>query len=268
MAIIDIVRLLVWARFGGGSAKLLLMGTAKVTKKNPGGYVSVKRVLQRVCAFFGLVLCSHSLVALTLDIDRHFTQRDLGLGLEYVEYDGPSPPVEKVSQRSDWLISDELALNFGFSSNVHWIRFELKNTTNKVQDIIVQTSYPFLDYIDFYQLNSRNAVIAHYAMGDKLPANQRPIIHSHFLAPMSLAAQTTSQILIRIKTSSTSQVPIRISTEEQFLEWDYKRAMNYGVFYGILLMVAVYHLIIFSLIREKSFLFIVCLLHLDCFSMY
>lgn len=219
----------------------------------------MRRIVQILAQFaqatvLSLLFCG-DLWALNVDINHDFTHQALGKGLEYrIDEGTQSNPLAIISE-SDWLLSEQSTLSFGFSNKTHWVRFNLHNHSDSPQNLIIETAYPFLDYLDLYLLNSNGDIQAHVPMGDHLPAQDRLIAHPHFLTPLTLRGNEQIQVLARIQTSSTAQIPLHVWESQHFLEAEYKRVVAYSLFYGLLLAISIYHFLIYLSVREKSFLY-------------
>ena len=199
-----------------------------------------------------LTLCCNA-QALSVEVNDRFTQRDIGLGVEFLEDSTGELTADMVEHHSDWQVSTATSLNFGFSSSVYWIRFEIHNTSDNVIDLMVESRFPFLDHLDF-TLWSGQQPPRHHALGDTLPYSSRPLRHSHFLMPLQVPAGGEVRVLLRVQSTSALQIPLTLWEKKAFLEQDHVRSTYHGLLYGLVLSICLYHLLIFLSVREKAFL--------------
>lgn len=206
-------------------------------------------------------------------IDENFEQKELGRGLNFYIDESAAPssavpsstlpssprPSRKkpldILLENQWQTSEQDSLSFGFSSTPRWILFGIKNDTSETQDLLVEISNPYLDYIDAYQISDQEKVISHTTMGDKYPALTRPIRHANFLAPVTLAPAEESRILIRVQTSSTNRIPITLWDHQQYISADYYRTLFQSVLYGIFIAISAYYLLLFLYIHERAYIY-------------
>src|SRR5690606_37364291 len=81
------------------------------------------------------------------------------------------------------------------------------------------------------------------------------IPHVNFLFPVEIPSSANLQVLLRVKTDSSLQIPIRLWDTEAFVAHDHADSLLYGIFYGGMLILGFYHLLIFLSLREPSFLY-------------
>lgn len=228
--------------------------------KSPRVVIAICTLLLGLAASFS----SFSVVAQSMQpeigvvIDKNFEQKELGRGLNFFINDNVSPstkqPLDVLSEKQ-WQISEQDSLNFGFSSTPRWILFGVKNDSSETQDLLMEISNPYLDYIDVYQISDQEKVTSQSSLGDKYPARERPIIHGNFLAPITLAPAEESRILIRVQTSSTNRIPITVWDRQHYISADYYRTLFQSVLYGIFIAISAYYLLLFLYIRERAYIY-------------
>lgn len=79
---------------------------------------------------------------------------------------------QEVQKSTEFNESRTISPNFGFTKNVYWVRFELKNNSNQ-RDWFIHVSYPLLDKIDFYE--SKDKDWNHVVTGDSYLFRERPL---------------------------------------------------------------------------------------------
>lgn len=199
-----------------------------------------------------LTLCHHA-QALSVDVNEVFTQKDIGPGVEFLVDPAGELTADNVNDQPGWQVSTATALNFGFSSEVYWVRFTIRNTGTKPIDLMVECRFPFLDHLDVTLL-SDHAPPQQLALGDALPLSSRPVRHSHFLVPLHTPAQSEVRLLLRVQSTSAVQIPLTLWEKTTFVERDHLRSIYYGLLYGLVLSMCLYHLLIFLSVRESAFL--------------
>jgi diguanylate cyclase (GGDEF)-like protein len=167
---------------------------------------------------------------------------------------------------SNWQPLSADDINFGYTETPIWYRFDLRN--NGVADKrYLEISYPLLDHVSFYQIDDKG-LVQRQVTGDRLPFKQRPRLHRSFVFPLTVPLGEQHQVFIRVQTSGAHQVPLTLWQPQAFYlhnQWD--MALR-GMLYGMLLVMAVFNLLLFLSMRERSFaLFaMVQLLLLVCMS--
>ena len=148
-------------------------------------------------------------------------------------------------------------ISFGFSSSAFWITFDVENKTQIASKMVVEMTYPIIDYMDFYVIDSRNQVEEVYNTGDRLPFAQRPIDFVNLAFPLTVEPNTTKRIFMRIQTKGTAKIPIKIWQEEDFYKNRQYFLMFQGLWLGSLLIMVFYNIFIYLSSRRVAYLYYV-----------
>ena len=186
-------------------------------------------------------------------IGKQFDELELTHEIRYWVDSGGDATLNEALGQSDWEpVTD--TLNFGFSDAAYWLRFVLNNPQDHSQHLLLEIDYPFLDDIQIVLLEN-DKIISRQQLGDSHPATSRLIRHPHFLAPLSLAPGQKVEAIIRVQTTSTLQIPIKLWEKNHFIEQDQFKTTLHTLFYGLLLAISLYHIMLFLSVKEKSFLY-------------
>ncbi|WP_289007453.1 7TM-DISM domain-containing protein, partial [uncultured Idiomarina sp.] len=147
---------------------------------------------------------------------------------------------------TDWRKLDTDRASFGYTTDEYWFRFKLEA---KPYDRILHIAYPLLDELTIYIMSPEG--VRTYRMGDTLPFDERPIPTSEFAVP--LPNDIGGEIYIKTNTQSSMRLPIAVRTEVGFFETQMNRRIAEGVYFGVLLCMAVYNLFGFIASREPEF---------------
>ncbi len=179
--------------------------------------------------------------------------RQIGKELQYLEDPSHELALEQVRQRQDWQRNDSLVFNQGYSDSSWWVKFTFA-PPEKEQTYVLQVAYAVLDHLDIYVINARGE-LTHHNMGDKLPFSSRPLKHRLFSVPIKSAAPV--EIYMRVRSSSSIQLPITVSQAQSFWERDIGVNVIHGVYLGGMLCIAIYNMLIFLVLRDRTYLFYV-----------
>ncbi|WP_051275615.1 hybrid sensor histidine kinase/response regulator [Aestuariibacter salexigens] len=139
--------------------------------------------------------------------------------------------------------------NYGFSENGLWLYTSFTNLTNE-QYWVFDIGFSQLDEVDFYLL-SDGEVIAFSEQGkysnkrsSRLPAMQA-----------ELPFASSLELFIRIQSSSSSLVaPVDLQPEDSHTRAVLFDNLMWGLFYGGLIILAIYNLVLYFGVKEKSLL--------------
>ncbi len=146
-------------------------------------------------------------------------------------------------------------INLGMDTKVHWFSMIVSPTQSTGSRYLLHIDYPLIDHLDvavFSQLGSSPVVT--YASGDAEPFDNRPVLHVKPLFPLPESAQS-QRVIIRVQTSGTIRLPIRIWEEAEFISFTSSRNLALGIFFGILVAMGVSNAFLTVTTSNVSFLF-------------
>lgn len=194
-----------------------------------------------------------------LAIDQQTSIAHLDARMEYlVDPTGTLTYPQIKSPDTDWqaLKPGATGINFGYTEAVYWFTFYLENKERHTLRRFLEIGYPVLDYLDIY-VERDDKLIARYELGDKFPFSQRPVNHRNFVVPMDLSGKSLTRVTLRVKTSSSMQVPATLWEVHTLIEHMQTQAMLHGIYYGAMVVLMLYNLFIFITVRERKYLFYV-----------
>lgn len=155
-------------------------------------------------------------------------------------------------QGLNWEPGNYKTPSYGFSAYSYWFRFTLP-----AQDVesILELDYALLDDISYYRLVD-DEIVETIFTGDKRKFSERPIQHRAFLFPVPASDQSQT-ILIKIRSSSSIQVPLRLWPGKTFFEQDQYYFVEHGIYYGIVFVMALYNFFLFLRLRDRTYGFYV-----------
>ncbi len=180
----------------------------------------------------------------------------LSPNVEYIEDATGTLDISKIvaSQNNPafkWTAIDDEIVNFGYSKSTFWMRIPLHNPYVIDVERLLEIGYPLLDDVQIH-LTSSNG-IEHFEIGDKKPFAQRYIQHRLFLVPMRFSANTEYMLYLRLQSSSGLQVPLTLWVPQAFYEHDNLRQVGFGLFFGALLIMALYNLFLGLSTRDINY---------------
>ena len=149
--------------------------------------------------------------------------------------------------------NDKTTLSFGYSPNFDiWIKFGLKNISNKSIKKIIEYNNPLTTNIIFYQTN-KNIIMKDGLLSDNQTKSTIDPIFIIELDPYE-------EEIYYIKASSyitTLIVDLKFWDEESFLKKEVKHQIVLSLFFGAMLILGIYNLFIFLFTKDISYLFYV-----------
>lgn len=184
---------------------------------------------------------------------------DFSRDLSYFEDPDASYDIERI--RSEWnsiasFDEPKEAYNFGFSESAYWFHTEVENRSSQTTDWVIEGLYPIIDRMDLF-LVRENGRIEHYEAGDAVVFDSRGRDHNNINFGIDLAQGERVDLYFRVETSGAVQMPLLIWTNEAFSASDHQSRFVFGLYYGLLLCMAVFNLLIFISTKDVNYLWYV-----------
>ncbi len=203
-----------------------------------------------------LLFSNNVIAAKPIEIGPSDTQLIIDTGVSYVkEVDQVSiDEIVRLDER-EWK-TIEGPINFGYTEDPYWFRFDVVNTGDEVIDRMLQINYPLLDHVGVYVYSGDRLSIA-YATGDALPFRFRPIEHRYFTFPMIFESRKSHRVYIRVHTLGAVQVPLTLWDERSLHASDTFETLINALYCGVLLAMALFNLLLYFVLKDRSYLFYV-----------
>lgn len=153
-------------------------------------------------------------------------------------------------------IDDSGKLSYGFTSITYWFKFKLRNEAHYLHEWVLEIPYPLLDKLEVFQMNE-DGVWDKTLLGDYVPFYNREIIYRNFVVPLNFMDHREHTFYVRVSTSSSMRVPLIARSLPRFQEESLESEIIYGIYYGIMLVMLVYNLLVFFTLNDISYLFYV-----------
>jgi len=153
-----------------------------------------------------------------------------------------------------WTLEPNGSATFGLTKSAYWLRFAVRNQTQRNLNLIAQLSYSQLDDVVFY-VYSGGALVKELKTGDSRPFYPRDVDHPSILLRTSLAPDEMNTVYVRVATAGSMVVPLRIWREQAFFETAAYELKLHFLFYGGMLVIILINLAVYLSLREKLYLY-------------
>ncbi|MFN3376676.1 MAG: diguanylate cyclase [Burkholderiaceae bacterium] len=149
-------------------------------------------------------------------------------------------------------------VNFNFSASVYWLRLRLHNDGPTSVTRLLETGSALQDIVD-YHLVRQGRIVQTVQTGDRRPFDQRPLPYRYPVFPITLAAGETVEVLLRLDTHDGlfEALPLRLRTPAGFLHHSQIESVAFGAYYGAVVALLLYNLLLSVLTRDRLFVFYV-----------
>lgn len=147
-------------------------------------------------------------------------------------------------------------LTFGYLKSAIWLKLNIRKVSPLTQWYL-DIPAPFLEYVDFYQLDSLNTW-HRSSSGYYRKHSEREFSHTGHVLPLKFQDDSVSTVYVRIAGLSPKTFPLYAIEEDRFIARTRIEDLGYGIFFGILIVMFFYNLFIYFSLRQRNYLYYCC----------
>lgn len=147
--------------------------------------------------------------------------------------------------------------NFNFTTSGWWIRFKVQNKLEKEILFLLETARPVTNKAILFQVSGTNVIRTYYA-GDNIPYEKRSFKHRKSIFKIQLNDDSPKDFVLYLESDGeVITMPLVFWKTEDFMSFDYNNQLFQGLYYGVLIFVAIIYFFFYIALRSKAFLYYV-----------
>ncbi len=223
--------------------------------------ISTITYCRQTCLFLcGLLLLSSQLFAADRVLDVTRVDREAVSLTEYfavLEDAGASLALADVTQpefaeRFKTGQAPAQALGFSYTRSAIWLRLHLKNRSDHPVERMLEITYALLAKVDFYQPSGQG--YRHVEAGYTRPLSEQTHPSRFIAVPILLPPGADQQLYLRVQTPNSLNIPARLWSIEAFHSYQPGDYALQALYFGIVLAIAFYNLMLYLALRDVSYL--------------
>lgn len=204
----------------------------------------------------------------TLVLDADVSSMDLDSHLSWIRDTRPVEQAEQVMAQARAGQGFEPlpggGPTFGFQSEPYWFHASVRNERADKPTWLLVQRYPLSDLVDVF-LRHADGRIERHELGDRRPFSARSVSYRYPNVVLDLPPGETVDLLVRVQSESSMQVPLQLYTPLAFAELARDMQFGIGIYYGILISLLVFNLVLWLWLRDSSYFWY--LFHIGGFGM-
>lgn len=189
-----------------------------------------------------------AVVELRPGVDEH----DLSRSTEVLHDIAGTLDSEQATAHEGWAALNGRSPVFGFAEGAYWFRTRVQLAGHTEQRWVYLIPYSLLDHVDLF-IRRADGSVEQRRSGDLLPFATRDLKHRHFNFLIDLAPGEVVELLLRVQTQSSVQVPQWLITRDAFFARTHESQVGIGLYYGVLLALLLFNLIIYLSLRQPAY---------------
>ncbi len=219
-------------------------------------HLNIWIVIAGLLGFFGSVPDKAMGKTLALDPGRRFM--NVQNTFSYLEDPNGGYTIEDVLKKKHgpgWTENIRGSLNFGYTDSVFWLKGQPLNRSSQPESYVFEIAYPVLDHIQVFIVRRDGHEVLNF--GDKLPFRERLFNHRNFLFVLRLDPGESVDLVMRVATTSSMQIPVNVYQEDDMMEKSLTDILGLSLYCGAMLVMVLYNLFLFFSIRESMYFYYV-----------
>jgi two-component system, sensor histidine kinase LadS len=194
-----------------------------------------------------------------VDVASGFFEASLSAAAQWAQDPSRELGIEQVASPSagglEFRRTGEEFPHFEYTRSAVWARAGIANDGKGAQAVVLEVAYPLIDRIDLFLSRDGGRTWEHRQGGDEKPFDDREADVRN--VTFSLRAEPGEQILavLRFESTSSVQLPLKLWSATAFAAHEGRDQVWYGLLYGVLIAMVLYHLFLFFPTRNRSYLY-------------
>lgn len=198
--------------------------------------------IRMLCIFCWVLLSSYT----------HAFPSSIQVDSAYLYADSPqSYSVVHQFDNDRWTVVEKFS-NHGFKEGEYWLRVNIRNTSQDIENIIYRFDYPLHDEVDFYVFNQQGELVTESMQGDMRDRSQHQVMDKHAAIKLVLNGGESKQILMRVASMNALVLSSSIYSQYEHEQNVHFEAIFSSLIYGILLAMALYNLGLAISLKDKA----------------
>lgn len=145
------------------------------------------------------------------------------------------------------------SLNLGYDSAAVWIRLPVQVAADAPRTWLLEVGSPTLDHVTLYRQDASGRWLG-VQSGDHVPRSERPYPHQSLVFPVNLEPGRDEVLLLRIESEGSLAISMTFWQPMALMKDDQLRYAWQALYFGALLALLTYNLMLFIAIRDSLYL--------------
>lgn len=187
-----------------------------------------------------------------LRLEPEDLERDIGVQVEFYRDPARALTIDTV-QSMPFALHGSQNLSFGFTTDAVWLRFSVFADYIVPREWILEIGHPLHDRVELYSPTDAGGW-QRTVNGDMIDAEDRVLNLRSIAFPIVISPQRAATYYLRIISGNSIVVPMTLVERTRYLARTAAIETGFGLFYGSLLIMALFNLALYTSLRDTSYL--------------
>jgi signal transduction histidine kinase/ActR/RegA family two-component response regulator len=146
--------------------------------------------------------------------------------------------------------------NFGFSTAAYWARLTIIDSTDNGGQWVLECATPNIHYVDLYVPDDSGGFQVQKS-GFMIPSNKRPFSSRNPAFLLNLSSKKPLTVYLRFESETSILLPLALYHVDNYKTHEQKTQDFLGMYFGALLIMALYNLYLLFTLRDRTYLYLV-----------
>jgi signal transduction histidine kinase len=207
--------------------------------------------------FLFLLLSNFSLYAIdgdTLILHNGITTWEIDKKVSFMRDDSNKASLADIL-KSEKFKRSNTDLHLGVIEENVWANISLLNKSFTQENFVLVVDDASLTFVELFLLNNKNQLIFQSSSGAGISQKERMIKGSRIAFPLNMKEGRIINAFIKVRFNAYFTFPIKIQTLSAFYEQSNQIRVGLGVFYGMILLLGIYNIVLSLIFKEKVFIY-------------
>lgn len=187
-------------------------------------------------------------------------QVDIGKSYHYWRDPTGQQTINEIIRRQydpRWTLSVNTPPNFQYTNDTVWLRFELSSAQSHDNNYLLELGSPFLDDIEVHHVKRNHfgdLYIASSMRGGDDRTLSQPSGYRFPIFPIQVQAGASELVYVKVRSGSAISLSARLWQRDAYMPAEQTAQAFYGLFFGLMMMMACYNLVAWLFIKEPMYL--------------
>jgi len=218
-------------------------------------YKGIKNCSRRLFLFFAFLLFSACAYATSGVIDFNSIAGKTiipGSSVGLFEDTSNVLSIDNVVQSATFTPAKNNTINLGISNSTFWLQFSVRNNTN-TNALVLALEQPMIDEAEVFIQNS-NGTFDRVLISKNTSFFNRLYPYVDYIFNLNIAQHESKTVYVKVKSAAQMVVPMEVSTVENAVSMSERKELLFGLYAGIILVMALYNLFVYFTVKDKSYI--------------
>jgi hypothetical protein len=151
--------------------------------------------------------------------------------------------------------------NFGYTPSAYWLRLRIQNGAPNISKWWLEMGFQNMRILELYTpspecMPADSAAPCPFDVrqtGHQFPFSSREITYPTYVFALDIPLEHSYTVYLRLVNDGTMLIPLTLWSQEAFTRKIQFQQLRFGIYYGILLIMAAYNLALFLTLRDPSY---------------